>query len=590
MSITQKASVIINSKGGHLITSNSQSQNSSQDINHNPSSKPPSPIDKTSLEKTFGEYTKQQEEQSAKNKASVFGVKYINLTAYPIQTENLAIIPKKIAQKYHVISFHNAKGRLRVGSTDPKNEEMVKYISHIASQKGFEPEFVLISKSSFNLAFDGYRSISGYIESKTEDIEVKKKAEAEFEKEIKNLADLKEKITSVSTTKLFDIIIAGALKTSASDIHVEPAKDGMRLRYRIDGVLQDVTQLPISAFRALLSRIKYLAKLTLDIKDQPQNGRFSIKSGSKMIDIRVSTLPTMYGENIVMRLLVHGLGFLNLDELGFSKNIRKLVDKAIERPAGLIINCGPTGSGKTTTLYAILDHLNKPGKKIITLEDPVEYRISGITQTQINPRKGLDFATSLKSSLRQDPDILMVGEVRDLQTAEAAISAGMTGHLVLTTLHTNNAVAAMPRLMDLGIKPFLLSGNILLIIAQRLVRKLCLSCRVEYKPSLEQVKAIKNAFSQNKKFSKIKIPDKLYNSRGCPKCNNTGFSGRTPIAEALKPNKETEKMVKDRATITELYNKAIELGMITMEQDGLQKAIQGVTTIDEVWRVTAAKN
>ena len=565
----------------------SQDDPAKSQIQHNPATPSVQPSQKTGLEKAFGEYVKKQEELTTKNKADALGIPYINLIGYPIKPETLVIIPKEIAEKYQMVAFLKAEGRLRVATVDAKNYEMRRAVSGIAAHKGLELYLALASPSSIKYALENYKLVPAQ-PIKTKELEISKKAEVAFEKEIKSLADLKEKITGVSTTKVFDIILAGAVKTQASDIHIEPTNVGMRLRYRIDGVLQDVTALPVEAYRALLSRIKYLAKMMLDIKDKPQNGRFSITAQGKPIDLRVSTLPTVYGENIVMRLLAHGVGFLNLDQLGFSNDIKALVSEAISRPAGLIINSGPTGSGKTTTLYAILDYLNKPGKKIITLEDPVEYRIPGVTQTQIQPDKGLDFANGLKNALRQDPDILMVGEIRDLETAEAAISAGMTGHLVLTTLHTNNAVAAMPRLMDMGVKPFLLSGNILLVMAQRLVRKICDACKAEYSPKPEVSETIRKSFEKSEKLKKIKIPDKLWQGRGCQKCNNTGFSGRLPIAEALKPVVEFEKMVQARATISELYQKAIELGMITMEQDGLRKVIAGVTTIEEVWRVTAA--
>lgn len=560
--------------------------NQSQKIKHDPSSTSPKPINKAGLEKVFSEYTKQQKEIAIQNKAKALGYPYIDLTGYPISSETLAIIPQDIAKKYQAIAFLKTKDEINIASCNPENPAMRQEITKIVHMLGVVPRFALISDNSFRYALENYKFV---VKKPTGDeIRLTKEKEEDFTNQIKGLTDLKEKISQIPTTKIFEIIVAGAIKSQASDIHIEPIQKGMRLRYRIDGVLQNITELPPEVYRVLLSRVKYLAGIKLDVKDKPQNGRFSIASVGTPIDLRISTLPTIYGENIVMRLLKQEFGFLTLEKLGFSPEIKEIVDQSIKKPTGLILNTGPTGSGKTTTLYAILDELNKPDVKIITLEEPVEYRISGITQTPIDPEVGLDFATGLKSALRQDPDIIMVGEIRDLETAEIAIQAGSTGHLVLSTLHTNNAPAALPRLIDLGIKPFLLPGAINLIIAQRLVRRICPACREEYLPQPEVLDKIKQILA-NSKLNKTKIPNQLWRGKGCSECNGTGFSGRIPIAEAFEPNPEIEKMTIDRAPMSLLFQKAVELGMITMEQDGIRKALAGETTIEEVWRVTASE-
>ena len=555
--------------------------------NYNPASSSPKPVSESGLERVFTEYIKNQEEMTIQNKAKTLGMPYINLTGYPISTETLAIIPEDIAKKYQVVAFLKAEGRLRVACVNPQNQEMKEIVGKIAAELGLEIVWTLTSESSLNYALENYKWVPKTTSQK--EIQLQQASqERDFIKEIRNLNDLKEKISQVPTTKIFEMILAGAVKANASDIHIEPIQNGMRLRYRIDGVLQDVSQMQLEAYRSLLSRIKYLANMKLDIKDKPQNGRFTIKSVDIPIDLRVSTLPTIYGENIVLRLLKHGVGFLTLEQLEFSPEIKELVEKNIVKPTGMILNTGPTGSGKTTTLYAILDKLNKPGVKIITLEEPVEYRISGITQTQVDPEHGLDFASALKSALRQDPDILMVGEIRDLETAETAIQAALTGHLVLSTLHTNNAPASMARLIDIGVRPFLLPGSVNLVMAQRLVRKICQSCKEEYDPGREILDKIKNIL-KNSRLANIKIPSRLWRGKGCPQCNNTGFAGRTPIAEGFEPNPDFERMVVGRQPISALFQKAVESGMITMEQDGIRKVLTGLTTIEEVWRVTASE-
>ncbi len=573
------------SKGGVLESSSNQ-QSAPQNPNYDPSSPSPRPQAKPQLEKAFSEYVQQQEEVSTQKKAKQLGLSYVNLAGYPINSQTLALIPEDMARKYKAVAFLKAEGRLRVACVDPKNQEMRQKLEQIVHNLGLELVFTVASETSLKYALENYKFVPK--QSAKKEIELTQAKEQDLAKQIKNLADLKDKISQVPTTKIFEIILAGAVSAKASDIHIEPVQNGMRLRYRIDGVLQDVATLPIETYRSLLSRVKYLAKMKLDVKDKPQNGRFSVTAAGAPLDLRVSVLPTIYGENIVMRLLKHEFGFLTLGKLGFSSEVKKLVEKNIKKPTGMILNTGPTGSGKTTTLYAILDYLNKPGVKIITLEDPVEYRVAGITQTQVDPEKDLSFAVGLKSALRQDPDILLVGEIRDLETAETAVQAGLTGHLVLSTLHTNNAPAALPRLLDLGVRPFLLPGSINLIMAQRLVRKICSACKTEYQPKPGVVDKIKKSLA-NSKLEKIKIPSKLWYGKGCSQCNNTGFSGRTPIVEAFEPNPEIEKMVTEKSPISLLFKKAVELGMITMEQDGIRKVLAGETTIDEVWRVTASE-
>jgi len=403
-----------------------------------------------------------------------------------------------------------------------------------------------------------------------------------------------EAAKKVNITKLLDILVIGAIKLNASDIHFEPADEMFLTRYRVDGVLQDVVSLPLPQYKQLVSRIKFLSKLRMDIIDKPQDGRFTfVAPGDVNIDLRVSIMPSAFGESIVLRLLGQEKSILQLDKLGFRPDAIVSIKDAIARPHGMILTSGPTGSGKSSTLYAILAELKKPGVKIITLEDPVEYRIEGIEQSQVQPDKDYGFADGLRASLRQDPDILMVGEIRDLETAEIAVQAALTGHLLLSTIHANSAPAVYARLLEIGVKPFLLSGSINLIMAQRLVRKICPSCRQAYQPKPEIWQSIKTVLEPIKSRLNPEIVAKidqsapqLVSGAGCDKCNKTGFSGRQVIVEILIPDDTIESLIAKSASISEFEKAAAAMGMITMEQDGLIKALNGETTIEEVWRVT----
>jgi len=377
-------------------------------------------------------------------------------------------------------------------------------------------------------------------------------------------------------------------------VHFEPRETEFVTRYRVDGVLQDVVILPLPQYKSLLSRIKFMAKLRMDITDKPQDGSFSFlgPEGEK-VDFRVSIMPSAYGESVVLRLLGQERSILKLEDLGFRRDAQVSIREAISKPHGMILTSGPTGSGKSSTLYAILLELKKPGVKIITLEDPVEFKIEGIEQSQVQPDKGYDFGEGLKASMRQDPDILMVGEIRDLETAETAVQAALTGHLLLSTIHANSAPAVYARLLEIGVRPFLLSGSINLIMAQRLVRKICPYCKEKYTPQPEiwkNVQAVMAPVKSRLNGQIAKILDdpspELIHGVGCPRCNQTGYLGRQVVVEILIPNDIIENLIAKSATISEFEREAARMGMITMEQDGLSKALVGTTTVEEVWRVT----
>jgi type IV pilus assembly protein PilB len=404
-------------------------------------------------------------------------------------------------------------------------------------------------------------------------------------KEIKNIPVLKRELESVlnkETSKILDVILGGSIRLEASDIHIEPKENEAKLRIRLDGILQDVLIFERKIYEALLSRIKLLSGMKLNIFDRPQDGRFSVLMEKLAIEIRTSTLPAEWGESIVMRIL-NPKSLISLEELGLRDDLLKIFKREIKKPNGMIIVTGPTGSGKTTTLYAMLREIQKPEIKIITIEDPIEYHLEGITQTQVDPKAGYDFANGLRAIVRQDPDVILVGEIRDLETAQIAIQAALTGHLVLTTLHTNDAAGTVARLIALGEKPVNIAPAINMAVAQRLVRKVCKKCSVLEKPNEEELEKIMKGL----KDLNIKIPKdlKIKKPKGCEDCNFTGYRGRTGIFEAFLVDDEMEKFILTSPSISALKERAKKKGMVTMYQDGLLKVIDGITTIEEVERV-----
>lgn len=536
---------------------------------------------------------REEEERHTEELAKKLNLPYTNLINYPLTRDVLKCIDEVSAATFQIVPYLKVGKTIKIGAVDPNNRETRAFIDKYKETSKTDVAISLISKASF------YCGISFYEKFKREEIEKQQvKEEENVGIEIENIQSVAEAVKKVSITKLLDVILVGAIKTKSSDVHIEPSEKAFLVRYRIDGILQDVVILPIEQYKGLLQRIKFLSKLRMDIQDAPQDGRFSFSSeeffgDDANIDLRVSIMPSTFGESIVLRLLGQEKSILMLDRLGFRPEALAAIKKAITKPYGMILTSGPTGSGKTSTLYAILMELKKPGVKIITLENPVEYRIEGIEQSQIKPGQGYEFADGLKASLRQDPDILMVGEVRDPETAEIAIQASLTGHLLLSTIHANSAPAVFPRLIEIGVKPFLLSGSINIVMAQRLVRKICFHCQEEYSPSpevWEEVKAtllpIKNKLNPNIQAILAQASPKLKRGKGCKACNSSGFLGRQVIVEVLTPDDTLETLISKKSSIAEFTKAATAQGMITMEQDGLSKALAGETTIEEVWRVT----
>lgn len=428
-------------------------------------------------------------------------------------------------------------------------------------------------------------------EKVTGEIEISSDLLSEIKK-IKNIFELKtkiEKYLEASTTNLLSVILAGAVQLNVSDIHIEPEETKAKIRMRIDGVLQDTITLELKIYKHLISRIKVLSKLKLNISNRPQDGRFTISMENTIIEIRCSTLPAEYGEAVVMRTL-NPNNLIKVEALGLRKDLAEIFDKEMRRPNGMIIVTGPTGSGKTTTLYAVLKTINSPDIKIITIEDPVEYHLEGLSQTQVDPSRGYTFANGLRALMRQDPDVILVGEIRDLETAEIACQAALTGHLVFSTLHTNDAAGAIARLIDLGVRPVTIAPALNMIIAQRLPRKVCKECVQFVSPSKQELEKIKKGLEKVKKEilppaffeTEFKIPKTV----GCQNCNLTGYKGRIGIYEFFLVDDEMQKFILTSPSIVDIRNLAIKKGMILMYQDGLIKVLEGITSLEEIERIT----
>jgi type IV pilus assembly protein PilB len=502
------------------------------------------------IDLTLQQFAREDEEKQAKENAEKLKLPYINLVGYPIVPEVLNMVPRDLAQTQGIIAYLRAENIIKIATNRTDIEKVNEEVSKLTSATKTEFKLSFASESSVRYGLALYDVLLPKKEV-SEGVQVTQAKQKEFSEDIKSFSDFQEKIRKVPTTEFLDVVFAGATSNDATDIHIEPQENDFRIRFRIDGVLQDIANLPRETYLKVLSRIKYLAKLKLDVTS-PQDGRFDVTVNNEAVDIRVSSLPTSYGEAVVMRLLPKSKRFVTLDGLELNSEVIVAINSAISKPQGMILNTGPTGSGKTTTLYAMLQKLNQPGRKIITLENPIEYRVEGIEQIQIDVENRTSFLDALKAALRQDPDIMMIGEIRDHETAEIALQAAMTGHLVLSTLHANNAPASLARLTEMGIEPYLLAGSINLILGQRLVRKICSNCK----------------------------------GQGCEICRKTGFKGRTAIIEALVPGKEIEELITRRAALRTFEETAHQLGMKTMYEDGMAKVAQGITTKEEIERVT----
>lgn len=529
------------------------------------------------------------EEDLTKARGQFFNLPYIDLRNRTIKKEVLEIASKETLNNYKFTPFEMDNKILKVALADPTNLAALEALEFLANKNKFKVELYITSYASFQSVFRKTQNLTREVGAAL--IQVAKKEEEDEKKKQIKTEQVEQKIADEAPiTKIVDVIVSHAVEARASDIHIEPSEEDLRVRYRIDGVLHSSLILPKSVHPAIVSRIKILSNLKIDEQRLPQDGRFHVSLEGKSIDFRVSTFPTVIGEKVVLRILDKSAGAPTLQDLGLAGRRLEQVLDSIEKPHGMFLITGPTGSGKSTTLYALLSMLNKPGVNIVTLEDPVEYFIDGVNQAQIKPEIGLTFASGLRSILRQDPNIIMVGEIRDKETAELAVNSALTGHLVFSTLHTNNAVGAIPRLIDMGIEPFLLTASLNLVGAQRLVRRICDKCKIKVEPTEPIALIIQQQLSliNPKELEGIDVKKpKVFIGRGCPVCNNTGFKGRIGIYEIIPVTKAIQDLISDRTPALKLQDYAIEKqGMLLMQQDGFIKALKGLTTVEEVIRAT----
>jgi type IV pilus assembly protein PilB len=504
-----------------------------------------------------------------------YGVPSINLSEFDIDVDVINLVPKEVAQKHRCIPINRAGASLIVAMADPSN---IYAIDDLKFLTGYNIEVVVASEVAIEEAITRYYEHVDYDEV----MEGFDETEIDFSDDAEdvNIVDLEKASAEAPVVRLINLVLINAIKKGASDVHLEPYEKKLRVRYRIDGVLYEEMNPPLRLKSALASRLKIMAQLDIAERRLPQDGRIKLKLGrGREMDYRVSVLPTMYGEKIVLRLLDKSKLELDMAKLGFDPSPLEAFNRAIHLPHGMVLVTGQTGSGKTTTLYSALSDLNKSEQNISTAEDPIEYNLPGINQVQIHEDIGLNFATALRSFLRQDPDIIMVGEIRDFETAEIAVKAALTGHLVLSTLHTNDAPSTVNRLLNMGVEPFLVTASVNLILAQRLARKLCGECR-EPVPTNPQV-LIEMGMSPEEAAAV-----QLYEGRGCRACNNTGYKGRVALYEVMPFHEELKEMVLQGASTTELKAEAIRLGMQTLRRSGLNKISESVTTPEEVLRVT----
>ncbi len=534
------------------------------------------------LQHAMHEVNRKMAEQEAQARAGSLGLPYIDLHNFPIDLNVLGMLTKEEAIAAEAVPFYRENTDMRIGVMNPGNQLLKEKVAVFS--KKFKVKLYYISRYSFDQTMKFYSKVIS-VKSKHDEI-VRVDQELDYIKLFQDLKD-EELQKKQNATELLGMIFGGSMFYKSSDIHLEPEEHFFKLRYRVDGVLQDILHLSTDLHRPLVARIKVISKLKLNVENVPQDGRFTFYYLGKPIDVRVSTLPSAYGEEVVMRLLGTGAVGLKLVDLGFRPETRDIVERAITKPNGMIVTTGPTGSGKTTSLYALLNELNEPGVKIITLEDPVEYKLEGIVQTPIDHSVDFDFAKGLRAILRQDPDIVMVGEIRDQETAETAMQAALTGHLVLSTLHTNDAAGAIPRLINMGVKPFVIGPALSVVMAQRLVRRLCQNCKTEAKLSPAIMEKIVYLMKQLPPQLNIKLPEPLmfYHSTGCDACHNLGYKGRIGIYEALENTEAVQKLIMEEASMSEFRRAGIAQGMVTMVQDGLLKALDGITDVEEVFRV-----
>ncbi len=536
---------------------------------------------------------KREEEELAQMLSYKYGVEYVDLSLVAINTDALRLLTEAEAREAEVAVFGQVGKRLSLAARAPENPK-VKTIVAKLTDRGFAVTIFMASQESLKRAYDRYADLSYATETKAGVFELSDTELEELLGQVKGLSDIGALIhdaiqmkRTYRITRILEVILAGGLSTGASDIHFEPEEAAVRLRYRLDGVLVDVLTFDHETYRLTLSRLKLLSGLKLNITDDAQDGRFSIKIKGEEIELRTSVLPGNYAETLVLRILNPKAIAVALEELGLEPTLRARIEKEILKPTGMILTTGPTGSGKTTTLYAFMRTINSPGSKIITIEDPIEYHLKGLVQTQVD-KKNYTFAAGLRSALRQDPDIIMVGEIRDAEVAEVAINAALTGHLVFSTLHTNDAAGSFPRLIDLGVSEKVLSSAINVAMAQRLVRKLCISCRKQ-RPATPEEQTLIDRYVASIVDRSLVPPqtNTVYDPapQGCEKCHGRGYKGRVGIFEAIFMDRKIEEVLRSKPSEREIALVAREQGTPNMQEDGIIKILRGITSLEELQRV-----
>ncbi|MBI4092870.1 MAG: Flp pilus assembly complex ATPase component TadA [Candidatus Kerfeldbacteria bacterium] len=531
-----------------------------------------------------------REEDLVREKSKLYNIPYIDLFGRVVRAEILNVVSKELAENYHMVAFNKSENELSVAMVDPSNFRALEAIEFIARKNHFRIKYYLTSQSSLKYIIRQYESLSAEVEEALKGAE----QESELQKSMLKVEEkgLEEVVKTAPVSKMVSVILRHAVEGKASDVHIEPVGDETRVRFRIDGILHTSLVLPRNVHQAIVARVKVLSNLKIDETRIPQDGRFRMVIEGHDIDYRISTLPLVNNEKVVMRILDTSENLTNLDVLGFDGKTMQAMKENVKKSHGMFLSTGPTGSGKSTTLYALLDILNEESVNIVTLEDPVEYFMRGINQSQVNPEVGLTFAAGLRSILRQDPDIVMVGEIRDNETAELAVHAALTGHIVFSTLHTNDAFGAIPRLIDMKIEPFLIASSLNVVMAQRLVRRVCHHCIKEAKiPELlekEVWQEITNVGEKNVPPGiKLTKPLRFFQGQGCVRCENSGYKGRIAIAEVLTVTPEVKRIIVSGGNIVDnLREEFKHQGMFSMRQDGIFKALRGFTTVEEVWDAT----
>jgi type IV pilus assembly protein PilB len=502
--------------------------------------------------------------------AQQIGLKFVDLSDYPLDGAAVASVPANVCRRYNALPIGYEDGKLLVAMSDPAN---VFAIDDIRSLTGIDVKPVVATKADVFAAINRVHRADGDLD----DITMAMEATAEDD----DLSNLKDVVEDAPIVKFVNLLITQAIQDRASDIHIEPTERDLRVRFRIDGVLHEIMRSPKNIQSGVISRLKIMADINIAERRIPQDGRLSVNVTGKKIDLRVATLPTVWGEKVVMRVLDNSTAMLKLSDLGFSDSNYERYAESFTKPYGMILVTGPTGSGKSTTLYATLNIVSKPEINVITVEDPVEYRIPGINQVQTNAKAGLSFASALRSILRSDPDVVLIGEVRDHETAQIAIEAALTGHLVLSTLHTNDAPSAVTRLTEMGIEPFLVGSALDCVLAQRLARRLCMKCREAYVPEVDVLRQARFPWEDG-----MPLPE-IFRAVGCTACSKTGYKGRLALHEVMPISEDIERMAVERASALAIGQVAREQGMLTLRDDGMAKVLAGVTTLEEILRVVA---